>query len=53
MQLFLLAPLMGYLLHRYGIKFLPVLVILTLGSMGWTYGIFVYYDIVNQFLNLE
>lgn len=52
-QLFLVSPFLAYFVYRWPIVFVPVLAGLVLVSMGWTFFLFYYYDLLNQFLNIQ
>lgn len=53
MQLFLFAPLLSYLLYHFGYIFVPILGLLIAGCIGWTYWLYVHFDLVNQLLSIK
>ena len=53
MQLFVAAPLLCYMLYRFKERFVPVLILLIGFCIGWTIGMFTYYDIVVDWMNME
>lgn len=53
MQLYLVAPLLAYLLYRLGNPFMLVVVALMAVSIGWTYYLYVHFNLMFQLTNIQ
>lgn len=53
MQLFVFAPLIGYLLYRFGYFMVAMIGVLIAVCVGWTYWLYEHFNIVNQLLNIK